>query len=315
MNYHLKEIIEEVCAELKINVTSLSNGYVLELEKGKKREYIVGNYFPLNSISSHLIASDRYATYEVLKNKSIPVVEHFIIYPWTNLESYALGCNQYEDYFTYFRNNKKHIVVKTNKKMSKNDVFEIKTKNELIRVIDLLFQNNSSISLCPFYEIEKEYRIIILNGRVMYVYGKKRPVLIGDGVSTVKELLLKFNSLYYKKENFEKNLDYDLYYVLGSGEKIIYNWKFDLSSGSIVFDDIELKIAKRLIDIAKNVQSALNFSFCSVDIIETSEEEFLVLGVNSAVVLKYFSKYVDNGREISKTIYRKAIEDLFRIKK
>lgn len=315
MDNYLKEIIKEVCDDLKISVTSLSKDYVMLLEKGKKREYIVGNYFPLNSSSSHLIACDKYATYEVLKNKNIPVIEHFIAYPWTNLDSYAIGQNQYEDFFSYFKNNKKHIVVKANNDSCGKNVFEVKTKKELVRVMDLLFQNHFSVSLCPFYEIEREYRVIILNGKAMYVYSKKRPILVGDGIRTIKELLLEFNPLYYKKEKYEKNLNYDLSYVPSNGEKIIYNWKFNLSCGSLIVDDVEIKLEKKLINIAKNVQEALNLSFCSVDIIETIDKELLVLEVNSGVMLKHFSKYIDNGREISKTIYKKAIEDLFRIKK
>lgn len=55
-----------------------------------------------------------------------------------------------------------------------------------------------SYSVCPFYNIENEYRVIILNNEIRLIYKKILPIVCGDGESTVKELLKKFNYVFLK---------------------------------------------------------------------------------------------------------------------
>ena len=57
----------------------------------------------------------------------------------------------------------------------------------------------------------------------------------------------------------------------------------------------------------------LDFGFCSIDIIETVDGEFLVMEVNSGVVMKNYLVFVENGRETVKGIYKEAIRAMFEI--
>ena len=63
----LKGIVKEICDEENIKYTLLSRDWIIRLEKNDKIAYIVGTRFSINSITSVSIASDKYATYEVLK--------------------------------------------------------------------------------------------------------------------------------------------------------------------------------------------------------------------------------------------------------
>ena len=74
------KIIIELCKEMNINVKKLSYDWILELSKDEKVYHIVGNNFDLNSESSGKIACDKYATYEVLKNANIPIIEHTMLF-------------------------------------------------------------------------------------------------------------------------------------------------------------------------------------------------------------------------------------------
>ena len=47
-------------------------------------------------------------------------------------------------------------------------------------VLDKLFINNYSISICPFYEIEHEYRVIMLDGEKQLIYKKYLPIVYGE---------------------------------------------------------------------------------------------------------------------------------------
>ena len=74
------KIIIELCKELNIEVKKISYDWILELSKDEKVFHIVGNNFDLNSESSGKIACDKYATYEVLKNAGVPIIEHTMLF-------------------------------------------------------------------------------------------------------------------------------------------------------------------------------------------------------------------------------------------
>ena len=68
-NIVFDEIISEICEEENIKREELSYGYVTKLSKDNKTHFIIDYCFDINSGSSIEIAGDKYATYDVLKNK------------------------------------------------------------------------------------------------------------------------------------------------------------------------------------------------------------------------------------------------------
>ena len=71
-----KKIIEDICKENGIKYNFLSKDWVIMLEKDGKNRFISGYKFDLNSHGIGLIVDDKYALYDVLKVKTIPVIEH-----------------------------------------------------------------------------------------------------------------------------------------------------------------------------------------------------------------------------------------------
>jgi hypothetical protein len=47
------------------------------------------------------------------------------------------------------------------------------------------------MDISPYYQIENEWRTIVLNGEIKLIYRKERPHLTGDGVHSVGELFLQ----------------------------------------------------------------------------------------------------------------------------
>ena len=79
MNDIFKQIIQEICDEKKINYKFLSKDWVIMLEKDGKTRFISGYKFDMNSQGTGIIADDKDATYEVLKEKKIPIIEYKIV--------------------------------------------------------------------------------------------------------------------------------------------------------------------------------------------------------------------------------------------
>ncbi len=142
------------------------------LEKEGITRFISGYKFDLNGHGFGKIMDDKYATYEVLKRKKIPVIEHHILYSEKNKNDYAKDCNRYETAYELFEHYNQNIVLKGNIRTCGLEVFHITTKEELTNHLDKLFQKQSSISLCPFYEIKKEYRLIMLENECLLMYAK-----------------------------------------------------------------------------------------------------------------------------------------------
>ena len=308
MKNNFKEIIKEICTEDNIKYKFLSKDWVIMLEKDGKTRFISGYKFDLNSHGIGLIADDKYALYEVLKSKNIPVIEHKIVYNKMNNLDYAIGCNTYEYVKEYFEKNNNNIVIKPNDGTCGKNVFNVTDVNEIDIVLDKIFLKNYSISMCPFYKIKHEYRAIMLDGENKLLYTKYLPIVTGDGNKTIRQLLLDFNYDYFIDKLEDSKYDK----VLPKNKTFEYNWKFNLSQGSIA-KKLNIKLLKdRLIKIAKQVCKEINLKFGSIDIIETTNNELLVLEVNSGVMLENYIRLNPNEYIYAKDIYRNAIKNLFK---
>lgn len=308
MKNNFKEIIKEICTEDNIKYKFLSKDWVIMLEKDGKTRFISGYKFDLNSHGIGLIADDKYALYEVLKSKNIPVIEHKIVYNKMNNLDYAIGCNTYEYVKEYFEKNNNNIVIKPNDGTCGKNVFNVTDVNEIDIVLDKIFLKNYSISMCPFYKIKHEYRAIMLDGENKLLYIKYLPIVTGDGNKTIRQLLLDFNYDYFIDKLEDSKYDK----VLPKNKTFEYNWKFNLSQGSIAKKLNDKVLQDRLIKIAKQVCKEINLKFGSIDIIETTNNELLVLEVNSGVMLENYIRLNPNEYIYAKDIYRNAIKNLFK---
>lgn len=307
MDNVFRQIIQEICNEEKINYKFLSRDWIIMLEKEGKTRFVSGYKFDLNSQGTGIVADDKYALYEVLKEKNIPIIEHKIVYNKTNKLDYAMGCNSYEYVKEYFLQNNNSIVIKPNDGTCGKSVFHITKMNEIDNTLDKIFAKNYSISMCPFYTIEHEYRTIILDGEPQVIYAKYLPRVTGDGKKTIRELLIEFNPNYFVNKLEDSKYDR----ILDKDEIFQYNWKFNLSQGSIAKIVTDTELSERIISIAKKVYEEINLKFGSVDIIRTTDNNLFVLEVNSGVMMYNYIKLMPDGYTMAKSIYKKAIERVF----
>lgn len=302
------KLIKEICDENKIKCSILSKDWIIMLEKDNKTRFISGYKFDLNWHGLGNVFDDKFATYEVLKNKNIPIIEHKIVFEASNKNDYAVNSNSYDIVVKYFNENKQNIVLKANDSTCGNSVFHITDIKEISNILDTLFQKSFSISLCPFYKIKTEYRLIILNNKCVLAYGKRKPVVIGDGKKTICELLREFNSYF-----FENKLSDNKYSkILEKDEIYEYSWQFNLSKGAICYPIEDDVLNQRLIEFSKKITACIDLEFCSLDIIENIKNEFFVMEINSGVMMKNYINIIPNGKTIAKKIYKDAILAMFK---
>ena len=299
-----QKIIKEICQELNINYTLLSKNWIIKLEKEGIVKYLTGNKFDLNGHAIGNIMDDKYAFYETLSNLDIPVCEHTIFYSPDNKNDFAIGCHTEEELIACFNKYHKDVVIKPNRGSMGIGVSHITNEKDLMKEANNLFKKNYSISICPFYHIKNEYRVIVLDNEIKLIFKKINPVVIGNGVSTLKELLIKFNPYYFKDIDIPE-------LVLTKDEEYTYDFHFNLSKGSIASLDIEDSLKKKIISLAIEVTKKVGIRFASVDIIETTNNSILVMEANSGVTINKVIEFIPNGYNLAKDIYKEAILKIF----
>lgn len=301
----IHKVIKEICEEEKIEFKLLSRDWIIRLKKDNKERFISGYKFDLNSHALGEILDDKYGLYEVLREDNIPIIDHNILYSKENNNDFAIGYNDINKVKEFFYNNNQSIVIKPNKGTCGNGVYHITNVSDIEPLVQKLHKDNYSISYCPYYDIYKEYRIIVLNNQIKLIYQKNKPVVIGDGIKTIKELLLDFNYNYFKNIVFDNTYNR----VLEKDEIFEYNWKFNLSTGATAQILNNKEVEENLKRIVEQVLSKLEIRFASIDIIKTKDNKYLVMEINSGVMMKNIYYLLD--KKIVKDIYKEAIKTLF----
>jgi len=295
------KIIDEICMEKNIEVAKLSFGWIRELKKDGEVRHIVRNTFDLNAAGCMYILNDKYATYEVLKQNNIDTLKHVMLFNPSTRKDVAGNLElQVEQALKEFNGK---VVIKANNSSEGKDVFLLNNKEDIILKAKELFQKGfDGVSICPFKDIETEYRVIYLDGNIEYIYKKEKPYVIGDGKRNVEELA----------RNIGYEAEYKADYIPDKNEKFIISWKHNLSSGAIATEVLkDDKYIDEVRKIAIEAAKATSVKFATIDISQTSSGKIFVMEINGSVCMSKFAENFANGYEIAKKIYSKAIDKMF----
>lgn len=302
-------LMRELCTEMGIELKKLSFDWILQLTKDGKVRHITGNRFDINPEAGGDIACDKYATYEVLKSQNVPVVEHTMVFNPAMRGRY-IGDEGVS--LTVVSEFLKHgcLVVKPNNGCEGIGVSLCRTLRETEIAIQKLFKSYGSVSISPFYDIKTEYRTFYLNGKVHLIYGKTKPFVVGDGKSTMGELIEQLNLPEKGVVNDNMNA-IDLTYVPNDKEKVEISWKHNLSGGALPTVLEKSELYEKIEKVAIQAGKAMNMNFATIDVIQTVDDELYVLEVNSGVCATIFIDLVDGGYETIKEIYRESLNTMF----
>lgn len=304
------EVVKELCDEKNIHYSQLSDDWVIELEKDEKVRHIVNNRFDINKSAAGIIASDKYATYEVLKQGNIEIIEHRLFHNPKVRKDYIPEQGN-EELIRELAEKYSLLVVKPNDGAEGKNVWLCKGYEETKKAVDKIFETEFSLSICPYYDIKVEYRTFYLNGECILTYGKQRPYVVVEEEKTLRDILIEKNINKIEYEELEKINNINLDGKVQKGIKVYTGWKHNLSNGAspIKLADDELK--NKIQELTKKATKRLNINFASVDIIHTNDDKLYVLEVNSGVCMTKFMNQVENGREFAKLVYGKAIDLMF----
>lgn len=299
------QIIKEICKEEKISYISYSSDWAFQLEKNGVKRFILGYQFGLNRAVSQQISADKAVASEVMTQNGVPNVAHSCfmaphMFRFTgengNWKQMVSMLEKYGD-----------IVCKDNQGTGGYLVFHVKTQRELEEAAQQIFAQADSMAISPYYKIEKEYRVILLDKEVQVAFEKQRKQLVGDGVSTIRQLYANYllNSS-HSMEVLPSSVDLDK--VPLKGEKLFFNWKHNLGQGAV--PNLLDELPEELKELAQKAVNALDLRFASVDIVKCADG-WKVLEVNSGVMMENLAGSGRKCYELAKQIYRRAIQTMF----
>ena len=293
----LVKIIKEICKQHNIEFTAFSDDWIIQLKCNGKVMYIYGYRFPNNNAVIDRICSDKSALSDVLENNLIKHIPHYYYHFQGKNELDGEIHKSIKSQLDKFG----AIVCKSNTGSGGRSVYRVFSESELENALANILPVTKSIAISPYFNIEDEYRVIIINGEIEVIYKKMQPYVIGDGKHTIKELLSQTGN-----EKIQINDEIDLYYVPTLNEHCKINWKHNLGQGanSIIINDIELK--DRIATLAQSCASCLNLEFASIDIVSINGD-LRVLEINSGIMMEIFSSESKEKYNIAKSIYEKAI--------
>lgn len=168
------QIIRELCTELDIHCTELSDHWVFRLEKSGSVHFITGNRFDLNPAASGAIADDKVSTYEVLHNSNVPSIPHDLVYNPGFIYGDISPNFPISPSDRYLNSLHYPVVIKPNHGSRGRDVYLCRTPAEAKPRLDSLLHTDETICISPYFPAEFEYRCFFLDGEVLLIYGKKR---------------------------------------------------------------------------------------------------------------------------------------------
>lgn len=308
MNNHNRnyvKIIKEICAQNDINITSYCNDWTFMLEKDGRRTCIIGYTFDLDGGAAQALCRDKCAACAVLKSFDIPCVEHYFVMTPREPEYASEGCGKSK--INELLKKYGRIVCKDNEGNGGKNIFCVSSEPELEHATYEIFSNSRGMAVCPYVEIDTEYRLIILDGAIRLVYSKERPYIEGDGEKTIKQLFFDAADRDIKIFKYADVLKKGQY-VPQRGQKIYLNWKHNLGLGAQARQVDINECGEDLPELAKKTAEALRLRFASIDIIkEKVSGDYKILEINSGVMMEHFAAQSDRNYLTAKEIYKDAV--------
>ena len=187
-----------------------------------KNDITISYATQLNPIKYKDLANDKYKTKKLFIQNNIPTLNS---YKWNKDKSY-------NDNFAIIKSTLKFpLVIKPNSMSRGSYVFANIPEENVKEIITLILKKTNDILIEEYYE-GNTYRILMLNGEILYAYEIQKPAVFGNGKNTISELIdglrKKSDIPLLPKQIITGN--YKLSDILPNGEKLIIS---NVSNGSV----------------------------------------------------------------------------------
>ena len=282
--------------EAGLPVLKIGNSGFYQIGYGKQGRIIESAISNSTSCVAADISCDKLLTKEILRIQNLPISRGEKV-------SNIIGLLKAAENLEY------PVVLKPEFGSKGRDVIlKIKTDKELVDSYQKLTKKYKDIIIEKYYEGD-DYRVCVINNKVVAVSKRIPPYIIGDGIKSINQLINDLNSDERRGEDHEKPLtkikiddevirnlninNYGINSILEKGKKLILRQNSNLSTGGIAVDCTD-DISEENKEICIRAAKAIGLDICGVDICTKSIkksllEEGAIIEVNAAPGLRMHS--------------------------
>ncbi|MGJ4926573.1 RimK-like protein [Bradyrhizobium sp. HKCCYLS2038] len=300
--------VSRYCSRRGIRLDIREDGWLLVLEDATRRHLIFGYDLGLNSAVAHRIACDKAATAALLKAAAVPVVPHsFVLAPALTGE----GMPAWATILPLLDEHPNGLVVKPNEGTSGRGVTRATTPAQLRQAISSIVETGASVAIAPLLEIADEVRVILLDEAPLIVYRKQRPVVIGDGVRSLRDLALATVPTRQHAQLLRRHAEeidaQALDAVVPEGEQRLLSWRHNLEFGAHPVLLGEGAPRSDCAALAAAAARAIGIRYASVDVVLV-DGSWQVLEINSGVKMETLGRHEP---ELVERAYVAALDAVF----
>ena len=263
---------EYACAEFGLTFEEIDGGTGLVFNVAShSRNVTFGagrcSWYPQNSSTAATLASDKYFTNVILERAGVPTLggEYFFLHD--RHRAHRAPGHECGDALDCFRKLGASAFVKPLSGSRGDFAQTIHGEASLLRYLDEVSRYYDAILIQPIVA-GQEYRVFLLDDDVVYAAQKYPPSVVGDGASTIRDLLTKHNAALQVRglsPAATTSGDAALDTVLPKGERWEIPGRMNLSAGgTMVLETLSADSA--IFALARRAAKALGLRVAAVDI-------------------------------------------------
>jgi hypothetical protein len=240
-------------------------------------------WYPQNNATAATLASDKYFTNKILEDAGVATLggEYFFLHD--RHRAHRPTGRERDDASEYFRQLSGAAFIKPLQGSRGDFAQAIHGEASLDRYLQEVSRHYDAILIQPVV-CGLEYRVFLLDDEVVYAARKYPPIVVGDGVSAIRDLLLAHNAALRARGLSPATAQHDssLDTVLAKGERWEIPGRMNLSAGGTM--RIEAPRSDAAITLARKAARILGLRVAAVDLftdIAGEQDAIRVIEVNS----------------------------------
>lgn len=296
-------------------IMKLGESDFYQIGYGKQGRIIEGSISSNTKCVSVDISCDKMLTKELLNTQGIPVAKGSKVTNVINLLKEAERIEYPVVLKPQYGNKGKGVIL------------NIKNEKDLLLSYNKL-KNNFKDLLLEKYYVGKDYRVCVINNKVIAVALRIPPFIVGNGKDTILNLIKRVNNDPLRGVDHEKPLtkikldeevlecitkqDKSLMYIPLEDEKIYLRKNANLSTGGMAIDCTD-EICEENIELCIRVAKALSLDICGIDICTNDiskplDSNSIIMEVNSAPGLRM---HLNPSEGISRDVGKEIVNMLY----
>lgn len=279
---------EYACAEFGLTFTNIDggNGLVFSVASATKSIYFGAgrcSWYPQNNATASTLASDKYFTNTILERVGVATLGGGYFFLHDRHRAHRPAGHEREDALACFAKLGATAFVKPLLGSRGDFAQVVHGEASLVRYLDEVSRYYDSILMQPLAS-GLEYRIFLLDGEMVYCARKYPPSVAGDGVHTIRDLLIAHNAGLRSRGLSPVTADRDasLDTVLPKGVSWEISGRMNLSAGGTMV--LETTCPDAAPALASKAAQALGLRVAAVDLFTASggdPDAMRIIEVNS----------------------------------